>query len=79
LQKNERNLPWEGDKGVRAQLFKYLKEVEFLFQKSEALISPERRLKGVKVDEAMIKSVGPPFGKNSNNQAAEALQKNVRY
>jgi hypothetical protein len=59
LQKNERNLPWEGDKGVRTQIIKYLEGVAVLFDKSEVLISLERRLKGIKIDEAMIKSVTP--------------------
>jgi hypothetical protein len=76
LQKNERNLPWEGEKGVRTQIIKYLEGVAVLFDKSEGLISVERRLKEVKIDEAMIKSV-PPSSNTSDNQAAEALQQKV--
>jgi hypothetical protein len=50
--------------------------VAVLFDKSEVLISFERRLKGVKIDEAMIKSV-TPFCNSINDQAAEALQQKV--
>lgn len=41
-------------------LFTYLSGIEVLFDRSEILINPERRIEGVKIDEKMIRTVHFP-------------------
>jgi hypothetical protein len=47
-------LPWEKVLGV---LTKYLEGVKVLFERSEVLVNPERRIKGIIIDDEMIQLV----------------------
>jgi hypothetical protein len=49
-------MPWEK---VQSVLLLYLKQVGLVFERSESLINPERRIQGVKVDNKMIQLVLP--------------------
>ena len=54
LLKNTGKMPWEKVQNV---LLTYLKQVGVVFERSESLINPERRVNGVKVDNKMIQIV----------------------
>jgi len=56
LLKNMSKMPWEK---VQSVLLLYLKQVGLVFERSESLINPERRIQGVKVDNKMIQLVLP--------------------
>ena len=56
LLRNMNKMPWEKVRGV---LLSYLKQIKIIFERSESLINPERRINGVKVDDRMIQIVLP--------------------
>ena len=58
LLKNQQKMPWTK---VSTVLFTYLNGIEVLFERSEILINPERRIKGVKIDKKMIQIVPSPW------------------
>jgi hypothetical protein len=51
-------MPWDKVQNV---LLTYLKQVGVVFERSESLINPERRIHGVKVDNKMIQIVRSPW------------------
>jgi hypothetical protein len=69
LVSQQKKLPWEKVLGV---LNKYLDGVKVLFEKSDMLVNPERRIQGKKIDDRVIELVHPPCISTNNNR----LQKN---
>jgi len=62
LLKNQEKMAWSKVAGV---LMTYLDSTKILFQRSEILISPERRVQGVKVDDKMIQKVAEKLQRES--------------
>jgi len=56
LLKNMEKLPWEK---VQTVLLTYLKQVTVIFERSDHLVNPERRIQGFKVDNKTIQLVWP--------------------
>lgn len=49
---NQSKTPWDK---VQATLFKYLDATKFMFDRTEVLITPVRRVQGIRIDDEMIK------------------------
>lgn len=54
LVKNQNKMPW---KSVSSTVNAYLESIRVLFERTEILINPERRISGLKIDDKMIQSV----------------------
>jgi len=72
LLKNTGKMPWEKVQNV---LLTYLKQVGVVFERSESLINPERRIHGVKVDNKMIQIVRSP-GSTTNVRRLRSYRAN---
>jgi hypothetical protein len=55
--KNQDKMPW---KKLVSVLSSYLDSTRILFERSEVLINPERRIQGVRIDDKTIRKVPPP-------------------
>jgi hypothetical protein len=56
MTKNKNKLPWTK---VVDGLLTYLETTKRLFQRTEIMINPERRIQGVKIEDAMVRRVYP--------------------
>jgi hypothetical protein len=54
LLKNEAKMPWQR---LTSVLTAYLDSTKILFERSEIMVNPERRIQGVKIDDKMIQLV----------------------